>query len=162
MEEISHPHACWESLVDCVVPMFVDLGDEEGLENIPCRKIEEGLFGVCCCPFFVYDLSIGDEFMIRDGESVTVRKHSALVRISFAESSVSPQRTFELVDGMEKVGVESYGRMVSVAIKELEDLRVFQERLSRLYHENPGLAIEIGSTGAFSVDDFDLIVGLTG
>ena len=53
--------------------MRADMNDPRSPEEeIPARKTPEGLYEICCVPFFVYDLNLGDKVEIReiDGRNV--------------------------------------------------------------------------------------------
>ena len=58
-----HPDPVWRDRADFLVRARVD----DGWEQIWSRKLADGAFEVCCIPFFVHDLALGD---IVDTESV--------------------------------------------------------------------------------------------
>ena len=60
-----HLRPAWAEKADCVLQMRIETGNAQ-LDNPPryeeiyARDLGEGFFQVCCVPFFLYDLALGD------------------------------------------------------------------------------------------------------
>jgi len=60
-----HPRPAWGERADSVLQMRIETGNAQ-LDNPPryeeiyARDLGEGFFEVCCVPFFLYDLALGD------------------------------------------------------------------------------------------------------
>lgn len=57
-----HHHPVWRDRADAIVHARVEhKGAADIRESLWARTLAEGLYEICCVPFFVYDLALGDE-----------------------------------------------------------------------------------------------------
>lgn len=57
-----HHHPVWRDRADAIVNAVVEhesTGDMQ--ESLWARKLADGRYEICCIPFFIYDLALGDE-----------------------------------------------------------------------------------------------------
>jgi len=59
--EATHQDPVWRSKSDFIIGIAVDPDDTNvSSEQLYARKIDDRHFELCCIPFFVYDLALGD------------------------------------------------------------------------------------------------------
>lgn len=78
MDELKkHPRPAWGERADCVLQMRIETGNA-GLDNPPryeeiyARDVGEEFFQVCCVPFFLYDLALGDIVKVASQNGVQI------------------------------------------------------------------------------------------
>jgi len=60
--EATHTEPVWRDRANFIIAATVDSSDTEvTTEQLWVRKIADKQFEVCCIPFFVYDLALGDK-----------------------------------------------------------------------------------------------------
>jgi hypothetical protein len=59
--DIQHLEPAWQARSDFIIAAPVSSDEEPGLhEQLWTRQVAENLFELCCIPFFVYDVALGD------------------------------------------------------------------------------------------------------
>ena len=58
MIESTHPHAVWRDRANFIVA--ASLPEEGRTEQLWARQLDAQRFEVCCIPFFLYDVALGD------------------------------------------------------------------------------------------------------
>ena len=77
-DPITHPQPAWRERADFLI--FARIEDSEGRswEQLWARRIpgHDSTFEICCVPFFVYDLSIGDTVQVEpsDGKKLVLHR----------------------------------------------------------------------------------------
>src|SRR5438552_1837267 len=62
-----HPSPVWRQRADFILQMKIDAPDPTPrYEQLWSRQLGGELFEVCCIPFFIYDLSLGDQVRVSD------------------------------------------------------------------------------------------------
>ena len=62
-----HKSPVWGDKSNMLLRMKADMTQPRSpVEEIPARKTPDGLYEICCVPFFVYDLNLGDKVEMRD------------------------------------------------------------------------------------------------
>ncbi len=60
-EFIVHPEPVWRELADFIINAELEPEDApHRFEQLWTRKVDENRFEVCCIPFFLFDVSLGD------------------------------------------------------------------------------------------------------
>jgi hypothetical protein len=88
--EATHSDPVWRDRADFIIAAAVD-PTETGVisEQLWARRIEDYRFEICCIPFFMYDLTLGDvvettpEFLV---ERVSDRSGRYVFRVFFGET----------------------------------------------------------------------------
>jgi hypothetical protein len=57
---VVHSSPAWREKANFLIFGTIELEGERRWEQIWCRQMSENTFELCCIPFFLYDLSIGD------------------------------------------------------------------------------------------------------
>ncbi|MEP3049864.1 MAG: DUF4265 domain-containing protein [Erythrobacter sp.] len=88
--EAIHPDPIWRDRADFLIAASID-GDDKMTrwEQLWARKIEGNHFEICCIPFFVYDLALGDEVQTDKDyviSSVSKRSGRSSLRVWFGNS----------------------------------------------------------------------------
>lgn len=71
VREAVHQDPVWRSRSNFIIAAPIDGGRDFKTEQLWARKDDEGRFELCCIPFFVYDLALGDvvetdsEYLVR-------------------------------------------------------------------------------------------------
>ncbi len=60
---MQHDEAVWTEFADCTVLVRIP-GVDDALERLTCRKVAEDQFSVCCLPFSLYNVCLGDTIRI--------------------------------------------------------------------------------------------------
>jgi hypothetical protein len=116
MEEktIQHSYPAWRDKVNYIIRAKLTGEIAENLnawEQLWTRKITDNTFELCCIPFFLYDLALGDEVKIDSDHYIKVTKPSGhfTFRVWFGDSKSSTIRE-EVANQVEKFGclIESY------------------------------------------------------
>jgi hypothetical protein len=55
-----HIDPVWRERANFVINASINIGGDEQFEQLWVRQLPEGTFEICCIPFFVYGLSLGD------------------------------------------------------------------------------------------------------
>jgi Domain of unknown function (DUF4265) len=100
---LEHLNPVWRDRADFIVHAVVD---DEALEQLWARQLDDRRFEVCCIPMFVYDIALGDivetqrvgdrEYVVA---SVEPRGRYAF-RVSFSESPDRGQATEQLLSDL--------------------------------------------------------------
>ncbi|KXC05758.1 MULTISPECIES: DUF4265 domain-containing protein [Microbacterium] len=95
-----HPNPVWRERANFIIN--ARLPEEGRFEQLWCRRLTESTFEVCCIPFFLYDVALGD---IVETESTSegrfvfrgVRQRSGrfVFRVHFFDSSRDSRRAVE-------------------------------------------------------------------
>jgi hypothetical protein len=105
MREAVHPEPVWRDRANFVIASAVDpSGTDVATEQLWVRKIGARCFELCCIPFFVYDLALGDVVETDDNYLVQrVVTHSGryTFRVSFGHSR---QWREEVIAQLEELG----------------------------------------------------------
>jgi Domain of unknown function (DUF4265) len=106
---VAHLSPVWRDRADFVIRADIrEEGSPRRFEQLWARQIEEMRFVVCCIPFFVYDLALGDE-VETDSEYVigrVVRPSGGYTfRAWFGDSSYPAARS-EMIDALRDLGYE--------------------------------------------------------
>lgn len=90
IREAIHPEPIWRARSNFITTSVIDSADTDfATEQLWARKVDESHFELCCIPFFVYDLALGDvvetdsEYMVR---RVSTRSGRHVFRVYFGDS----------------------------------------------------------------------------
>jgi hypothetical protein len=74
LREAVHEHSIWADRMNFIMGVILpsDDEDDEGWESeqLTARKLGDGLYELCCIPFFAYDLALGDVVALDDRHNV--------------------------------------------------------------------------------------------
>lgn len=82
MDELKkHPHPVWGEHADFALQLRIETGNPNldnppRYEELPVQDLTEGFYRICCIPFFVYDLALGDVLHLVDGKLDGVAQES--------------------------------------------------------------------------------------
>jgi hypothetical protein len=98
-----HREPVWRERADYIIRAVIEDPGSTGVttEQLWARQIDDGRFELCCIPFFLYDIALGDEVAIDEGSWVTkvVRPSGRWVfRVHFTASQFA--RRDEVVSGL--------------------------------------------------------------
>lgn len=66
----THPHPAWQDRSDYLLQVPIEHeGDNEFFEQLSTRRVGEKRHEVCCIPFFIYDLALGDIVEVHEANS---------------------------------------------------------------------------------------------
>jgi hypothetical protein len=91
-------------------PIETDENEVERFEQLWVRKLGDRRFKVCCIPFFVYDLALGDEVGTDDDlifKEVLVRSGAWTLRVWFGEANLDEENKSKLVEEVDSLGAVS-------------------------------------------------------
>lgn len=72
MTEARHSNPVWRDRADFIIGARIDPGDTNvDVEQLWARRLRPPRFEICCVPFFVYDLALGDIVDTTDNFDVT-------------------------------------------------------------------------------------------
>jgi hypothetical protein len=74
--EARHLEPAWRDRADFIITANISESKDREWEQLWARRIENNRFEVCCIPFFVHDLALGDEVETDDNDII----HSLLKR----------------------------------------------------------------------------------
>ena len=100
--EIVHNNPVWREKANFIVG--ASLPEDDRTEQLWARQLGERHFQVCCVPFFVYDVALGDVVETDanyDVERVVERSGRFVFRVWFGESFHPRQ---EIADELERLG----------------------------------------------------------
>ena len=64
-----HPHPAWRERSDYLLHVPVEhTGDSEYFEELWTRQVGENLHEICCIPFFIFGLALGDTVEFHQGK----------------------------------------------------------------------------------------------
>jgi hypothetical protein len=105
IREATHAEPVWRERCNFVIAAAVDSANTDvATEQLWARKIGEAQFELCCIPFFVYDIALGDvvetdsQYMV---QRVIRRSGRFVFRVWFGDS-FRPRR--EIADQLEELG----------------------------------------------------------
>lgn len=95
-KEVVHANPVWRDQSDFIVGAV--LPDSAGTEQLWARQVAANRFVVCCIPFFLYDLALGD--LVETDAEHTVKRvvepsGRFVFRVWFAGSSASHEEVVE-------------------------------------------------------------------
>jgi len=102
--EAVHPEPVWRERSNFVIAADVPDGGDTQTEQLWARQIEEHRFEICCIPFFVFDLALGDVVETDDTyllHRVVERSGRYVFRVWFGES-FHPRD--EIAEELERLG----------------------------------------------------------
>ena len=119
----THAEPVWRSLADFIIFANVD-GDKEQLW---AKQLSENTFRICCIPFFVYNISLGDVVETDANYCFTrVIEHSG--RFVFRAWMLSESRTF---GSLFVKRLEEFGALVEVSSKRLVAIDAMTDQMAR-------------------------------
>lgn len=74
MDELKkHPQPVWGERADFALQLRIETGNPTldnppRYEELPVQSLGDGFYRICCVPFFLYDLALGDVLKIGDGQ----------------------------------------------------------------------------------------------
>lgn len=112
-ESLTHPTQVWPERTNFIIGARVPSDDDSDVqrwEQLWARQISDNRFEICCIPFFVYNIALGDEvetgpelgkqYMI---QRVTKPSGHYTYRVWFGDTAHPPARQ-ELVDAVTRLG----------------------------------------------------------
>jgi len=145
---VVHCNPVWRGRADFVIRADIEVQDSpRRFEQLWAQQLEEERFEICCIPFFVYDLALGDEvetdskYLIR---TVLRASGRSTFRVWFGQSRHSEDRE-AVVDSLRGPGceLESYSNnLLGVAI---DDER--SQDVANVLHEREALGQLTYETG---------------
>lgn len=140
----THEHPAWGSRVDTTVLAPV-AGMERAFEELPCERGEDGSYVVCCLPFQVEGVHLGDvvaAVVDRSGrpivESVSTRAGRVTVGLEVSLMRTSPAAIVERLDAMNRVYEWPGGSSIVVDAMDNADA---DELISLLLPDGPSPAL---------------------
>jgi hypothetical protein len=101
-KEVIHPEPIWRDRADFIIG--APLSEAGRAEQLWARRVDGHLFEICCIPFFVFDLALGDLVETDGGYNIVgVVQHSgrSVFRVWFGESFRPRQ---EIADQLSDLG----------------------------------------------------------
>lgn len=71
-QEAVHDKPTWRGLSDFIIAARIEEGGELTVEQLWARRLDEYEFEICCIPFFIYDLALGD--VVETDSDYTVKR----------------------------------------------------------------------------------------
>lgn len=99
---LTHQYPIWRDQAD-----YLLMADVEGdMEQLWARKLTETTFMICCIPFFIYDVALGDTVEAIDDQVTRVVERSGryVFRIMFANESL--HEMIRVVQGLASRGAQ--------------------------------------------------------
>lgn len=107
--EAVHKNPVWRKKTDFIIAADISEEiDKRKWEQLWARQISEFRFEICCIPFFVYDLALGDEVETDENyviKNVVKASGHSTYRVWFGESS-DATICDEVVNQMQQLGCE--------------------------------------------------------
>jgi hypothetical protein len=146
VREAVHSDPVWRERSDFVVAIEIDSADTNvHTEQLWVRKIDDRHFEICCIPFFVYDLALGDTVEVDQSylvQGVTQSSGRFVFRVYFDNSN--RQERFLTTESLVKMGALmewSSSSMLAVDARDVghaQDVAAYlaqREALGRLIYE---------------------------
>jgi hypothetical protein len=148
----THPLPAWLERGDGYVSASIP-GTPEVFERLWCRRISDNAFEVCCIPFFLYDLALGDTVEAKarpDGELLLEARTSHAGRYVYrayfdGELIDNRDRIVDAVQGLGLLYEWSSERLLAIDAKDASAARRL-ETLLMPEHTNGALLLETGLT----------------
>lgn len=127
MREAVRPDPVWRDRSNFVIAAVVPDGGETETEQLWARQVDDHRFEICCIPFFVFDLALGDvvetngEYLVRRAVKPSGR---FVFRVWFGESS-HPRD--EIAEELKRRGALIEGSSVNLLAVDAEDEALAQE-----------------------------------
>jgi hypothetical protein len=89
---IQHLNPIWRERANYIIRVRINDDAQDGIkgwEQLWSKKIEDDLYEICCIPFFLYNISLGDEVKVDSDHWITeVKKRSGhfTFRVWFGDS----------------------------------------------------------------------------
>jgi hypothetical protein len=145
-KEVVHPNPVWRDRADFIVGARVREGGDT--EQLWARRLGEQRFQICCIPFFLYDVALGDVVetdQAYDFVRVVEESGRHVFRVWFGDSAYPRD---EIADSLTRQGALlewSSVNLLAVDAVDLEQARVLARYLAE--HEAAGhLTRETGRT----------------
>jgi hypothetical protein len=106
---IQHLNPIWRDKANYIIRVRINNDSHNGIkgwEQLWSRKIKDDLYEICCIPFFLYDIALGDEVKVDSDHFITeVKKRSGhfTFRVWFGDSKDSTIRE-HVIRETEKLG----------------------------------------------------------
>jgi len=69
---VTHAHPAWQQRANFIIRAAIpDPTPSKQVGQLFCQQIDRTRFILCCIPFFLYDLALGDEVMTNDAYELT-------------------------------------------------------------------------------------------
>ncbi|UAJ79410.1 DUF4265 domain-containing protein [Leifsonia sp. ZF2019] len=142
MRIATHQEPVWRSRANFIFHAYVD-GDPNYREQLWGRRVEPGLVELCCIPFLLYDIALGDLVRTNDQnilEAAVERRGRVAFRFWLHEAELGPSK--ELASRLVDMGalVEwSSPHLLSIDAADQRLARVVAGALSEL--ENAGIGV---------------------
>jgi len=134
----------WRNSANFIIAAELPAGLAAGTEQLWARHLDGNRYQVCCIPFFIYDLALGD-LVETDSEHVVKRVLEKSGRLVFRVwFSPAHQSSPDIVEALEQLGSllewSSRGLLAVDAANEVQGQRISgflatQERMGRLTYE---------------------------
>lgn len=100
MEEktIQHLNPIWRERANYIIRVRIIIDSRDGTlgwEQLWSRKIDDALYEICCIPFFLYDVALGDQVKVDSDHLITevkLRSGHYTFRVWFGDSKDSKIR----------------------------------------------------------------------
>lgn len=145
-DEVLHPDPAWRDRANFIIAARIERDDAStgpATEQLWVRQLDDYQFEICCIPFFIYDLALGDEVSTGTAgddryivESLKRRSGRFVFRVWFSEATDREELRGVLIDKgclLETRGPASRLLAVDVANEDLakEVAELLQEREAR-------------------------------
>ena len=90
MRDVQHNDPVWRDRSNFVIAAEIDVGSDSHVEQLFARQVGPHSFEICCIPFFLYDIALGDvvetdaDYLVR---RVVERSGRYVFRVWFGESA---------------------------------------------------------------------------
>ena len=64
---VTHPEPVWRDRANFIIAAQIPESTETGpeMEQLWARQIQDSLFEICCIPFFLYNVALGDKVLVK-------------------------------------------------------------------------------------------------
>jgi hypothetical protein len=108
-----HYFPAWGGKADSIVQVAYEFDGQRRWEHLPARRIDDGRYEICCIPFFVHGVALGDEVSTSGSQAdavfVEVSRRSGyfVYRLWLEESGEAAVRT--LLESLASEVLDAHG-----------------------------------------------------
>ncbi len=136
--EAVHRDPVWRQRSNFIIFAEIPNNGDTKTEQLWARQIGSDRFEICCIPFFLYDLSLGDvvgtddDYMVR---RVIERSGRYVFRVWFGESSGSSDEILEEIKALGALTEWSSPNLLAIDAMDQEQAKVIASYLARRERE---------------------------
>lgn len=145
-----HEHPVWKDRSDFIIRVFLE--EKEGhndWEQLWAKNLGQNRFMICCIPFFVYNLSLGDEVIVDNDYNVSEVVHhsgNTTFRVWFGNSRIENigREIYSGLENMEAILEWSSENLLAVSIDNQLKTKLVSDYLMQ-HQEKNGIMYEAGN-----------------